>query len=199
MSDHPGRVLAMTDDAALQPETAWHLAALTAAAAVLAERAEGAGFDDAVPTCPSWTVADLVAHQGMAHRWAASNLRLDGAEIPSKTDILRTFPAADLLTWFADGVTELLGTFAATPPDVAAMVFLDDAPAPPAFWARRQAHETTIHPIDALAAGLGRYPADDGARRHRSRRRLQRDRRPAPPRAAEPRDRDHLSRPDGRP
>ena len=148
----------MTDDAALQPETAWHLAALTAAAAALAERAEGAGFDAAVPTCPSWTRADLVAHQGMVHRWAASNLRLDGAEIPSKTDILRTFPAADLLPWFADGVTELLGTFAATPPDVAAMVFLDDAPAPLAFWARRQTHETTIHSIDALAAGLGRYP-----------------------------------------
>ncbi len=43
-------------------------------------------------------------------------------------------------------------------PDVAAPVFLRDAPPPRAFWARRQAHETTIHAVDALAAELGRFP-----------------------------------------
>ncbi len=154
---------AAPQDAALQPEATWHLAALTVAAAARAERAEGAGLDATVPTCPGWTVADLVAHQGMVHRWAASNLRLDGADIPSTIEILRDVPAADLLPWFADGVTELLETFAATPSDVAAMVFLNDAPAPRAFWARRQAHETTIHSIDALAAGLGRYPTAEEA------------------------------------
>lgn len=153
----------MTDDAALRPDPAWHVAALTAAAARLAERAAAAGFDAAVPTCPRWTVADLVAHQGIVHRWAASNLRLDGANIPSKTEILQDVPTEGLLAWFRVGVDELLDTFAATPPDVAAMVFLNDARAPRAFWARRQAHETTIHSIDALAAGLGRYPTAEEA------------------------------------
>ena len=38
------------------------------------------------------------------------------------------------------------------------MVFLRDSPAPREFWARRQAHETTIHRADAVAAGLGRRP-----------------------------------------
>ena len=38
------------------------------------------------------------------------------------------------------------------------VVFLNDAPGPRAFWARRQCHETTIHSVDALAAALGRYP-----------------------------------------
>jgi hypothetical protein len=38
------------------------------------------------------------------------------------------------------------------------MTFLKDAPAPRDFWARRQAHETTIHMVDALAAKLGRAP-----------------------------------------
>ena len=38
------------------------------------------------------------------------------------------------------------------------MTFLNDAPPPREFWARRQAHETTIHMVDALAASLGRLP-----------------------------------------
>ena len=38
------------------------------------------------------------------------------------------------------------------------MVFLKDAPPPRRFWARRQAHETTIHSVDAVAAALGRWP-----------------------------------------
>jgi hypothetical protein len=44
------------------------------------------------------------------------------------------------------------------PDDVEALVFLNDAPAPKQFWARRQAHETTIHMVDALSAKLGLVP-----------------------------------------
>ena len=38
------------------------------------------------------------------------------------------------------------------------MVFLRDAPPPRRFWARRQAHETTIHSVDAIAARCRRWP-----------------------------------------
>jgi hypothetical protein len=38
------------------------------------------------------------------------------------------------------------------------MVFLPNAPPPRLFWARRQAHETTIHSVDAQAAELRRLP-----------------------------------------
>ena len=37
--------------------------------------ADRAGLRAPVPTCPDWTVRDLVAHQGMVHRWAAALLR----------------------------------------------------------------------------------------------------------------------------
>ena len=43
------------------------------------------------------------------------------------------------------------------------MTFLKDAPAPREFWARRQAHETTIHMVDAQSALLGREPSTDEA------------------------------------
>jgi uncharacterized protein (TIGR03083 family) len=67
-------------------------------------------------------------------------------------------PADRLLDWFRAGARELLDALRTADPDVPATVFLADPPAPRTFWARRQAHETTIHAVDALAAALGRLP-----------------------------------------
>lgn len=141
-----------------------YLALIERAAAALAARAEQAGLDAPVPTCPRWTVADLVAHQGMVHRWAASNLRMDGTGVPSKTQVLRDVPPEELIGWLSDGAHQLLATLRSVDPEVAAMVFLNDAPSPRQFWARRQAHETTIHAVDSQAAVLGRLPTADEAR-----------------------------------
>jgi uncharacterized protein (TIGR03083 family) len=118
-----------------------------------------AGLDAAVLTCPEWSVADLVAHQGMVHRWAAAHLRLDDTPVPSHSDFLASVPPDQLLTWFAEGVRELTETLRTVDPDVPAFVFLKDAPRPAHFWARRQAHETTMHSVDALSAVLGRFPS----------------------------------------
>jgi uncharacterized protein (TIGR03083 family) len=134
------------------------LEVLAESGAELAARAGAAGLDARVSTCPEWTVADLVAHQGMVHRWAAGNLRLDETPVPDEAEILRSVPAEQLLRWFVDGVRALLDTLRTVDPDVPARVFLRDAPPPRHFWARRQAHETTVHAVDALAAALGRVP-----------------------------------------
>lgn len=133
-----------------------HLEVLGAAAALLRERAVDAGSADQVPTCPRWTVIDLVAHQGMVHRWAVASLRGDSGHDSERS--LEEAAAGDLFAWYAAGVDELLTTLRSVPEDVKAMVFLRDAPPPRSFWARRQAHETTIHGVDALAARLGRIP-----------------------------------------
>jgi uncharacterized protein (TIGR03083 family) len=129
------------------------------AGAELVARAGAADVGAVVPTCPDWSVADLLAHQGMVHRWAAGNVRLDDAAVPDEAEILRTVPSDQLLSWFLDGVADLLRALREAAPDVAAVVFLKDAPPPRHFWARRQAHETTIHAVDALAAALGRVPS----------------------------------------
>lgn len=140
-----------------------YLAIIDRAAAALALRAARAGLEAPVPTCPRWRVADLVAHQGMVHRWAASNLRLDGARVPNKTEVLRDVPAEELIDWLTVGAHQLLTILRAVDRDVAAMVFLNDPPSPLEFWARRQAHETTVHSVDALAAALGRLPTAEEA------------------------------------
>ena len=132
-----------------------HLAVIEASAAVLIEQAEVAGFDAPVPTAPAWTARKLVAHQAMVHRWAAGNLT---GEAFTRTQTQIHDDETDLPAYFRAGVDHLLGVLRAVPDGVKAMVFLKDAPPPRRFWARRQAHETTIHGVDAVAASLGRVP-----------------------------------------
>jgi uncharacterized protein (TIGR03083 family) len=119
--------------------------------------ADRAGLGAAVPTCPGWTVRDLVAHQGMVHRWAAGLVRGEsGIDPDSLEEAGRAEP--DPLEWLRDGVIDLAETLTRAPDDLRAPVFLNDAPRPRDFWARRQCHETTVHAVDALSAALGRHP-----------------------------------------
>lgn len=134
-----------------------HVTAIAHGGRILRDAAAVAGLDAPVPTCPAWDVRELVTHQGMVHRWAAANLRGE-ADHRTGDSTAAAAAADDLLGWFDAGVEQLIGAFRAAPEDVTAMVFLNDAPAPKRFWARRQAHETTIHGTDAVAARLGRWP-----------------------------------------
>lgn len=123
---------------------------------------EAAGIDAPVLTCPDWTVADLARHLGQVHRWAAhivgeritdfADARADYAPVDADPDL------AALGDWVSQGSADLQAVLAASPDDLAALVFVKSAPPPRQFWARRQSHETTVHAVDALAARLGRLP-----------------------------------------
>ena len=139
-----------------------HLAALSRSGARLGDCAREAGLDAAVPTCPAWAVRDLVAHQAMVHRWATAHVRGEPTEaVASDAQILETVP--DLLSYYDEGVSALAGALRDAPADLEAFTFLKDPPAPREFWARRQAHETTMHMVDAQAAVLARPPTADEA------------------------------------
>lgn len=127
------------------------------ATAVLRNNAAGAGLDAAVPTCPGWTVRDLVTHQGLVHRWATATIRGVAARPDDEVEAGAS-AAVDLLEWLDDGLVDLLNALAAAPEDLDVPFFLLDAPPPRQAWARRQCHETTIHAIDSMAARLGRAP-----------------------------------------
>ena len=132
-------------------------AGLGEAATVLRANAMAAGLDAPVPTCPGWSVSRLVAHVGMAHRWAASHVNGSPADDPEVME-RAALSEPDLLGWFDDGATALLQAIVDAPDDLTAFVFLKNAPPAKVFWTRRQCHETTIHAVDALAARLGRPP-----------------------------------------
>ena len=143
-------------DAATDASTnrAGHLDALEHDGTMLAAAAESAGPDTAVPTCPGWTIRDLVRHQGEVHRWATIVVR-DGLSKPSAVpaDHLGPLPDDDeLIDWFLVGHARLLAALHAAPADLVAFRFLADPPPAAVFWARRQAHETEMHRIDAESA-----------------------------------------------
>ncbi len=127
-----------------------HLAALRREGVLLAEAAGRLRLETSVPTCPGWTVRDLLRHVGGIHRWAAMHVRearmrpVDGFR-----EAVDAWPMdADLLDWFRDGHARLLEALERAPQDLRCWYFLE-APSPLAFWARRQAHETAIHRADA--------------------------------------------------
>lgn len=134
-----------------------HVKAIQEHGVALADTAERAGLDASVPTCPDWTVRDLLGHQGQVHRWAATYVTTGRTD----TDVaLEDVPAdTELLDWFRSGHARLVDGLNTAPADLECWSFLP-APSPLAFWARRQAHETTIHHADAAAAAGARLDVD---------------------------------------
>ncbi|MFD1148965.1 maleylpyruvate isomerase family mycothiol-dependent enzyme [Saccharothrix hoggarensis] len=120
--------------------------------AALRAAAVAAGPDAPVPTCPGWTVRDLVDHLGRTHSWALRALRTppDG-ERPAADD--RPADWDELLAWGEATLAELADTLAGSPPDTPAWSFT--GPREYGFWSRRQAHETAIHRLDAEHARHG--------------------------------------------
>lgn len=130
---------------------------------LLADAAGQAGEHAPVPTCPGWTTGDLVRHTSTFHRWAA---RIVAGPLPGPVpeDPLPHAPTgAELLPWFRDGHDALLRTLRAADPDLECWAFLPAAPPPLTFWARRQAHETAMHRVDAESARGGELTPFDAA------------------------------------
>ncbi|HEX3789440.1 MAG TPA: maleylpyruvate isomerase family mycothiol-dependent enzyme [Pseudonocardiaceae bacterium] len=128
--------------------------------ALLAEVAGSTAPTARVPTCPDWALRDLLLHVGGVHRWATTIVREARAEpiaLVNSHDIVAELPTDDeLVDWFRAGHAALVDALAAAPADLACWTFMRTGSDSAAFWARRQAHETTIHRMDAEAA-VGRY------------------------------------------
>ncbi|GAA2673416.1 maleylpyruvate isomerase family mycothiol-dependent enzyme [Streptomyces lunalinharesii] len=124
---------------------------------LLADAADEAGPDATVPACPEWRMRDLVRHVGTVHRWVTGMVtepreqRRPLPELPELTD-------DELVPWLREGHHRLVLALHTAPADLRTWTFLP-APSPLAFWARRQAHETSVHRADAQqAAGVALTP-----------------------------------------
>ncbi|MFD8078500.1 maleylpyruvate isomerase family mycothiol-dependent enzyme [Streptomyces sp. NPDC059718] len=137
-------------------ETAEFIEVLRRDGGLLADAAEAAGLDAEVPSCPGWRVRELVRHQGVVHRWATRYVA-EGRRQPEPIEAEAPRDDASLLPWFREGHGLLVAALDAAPADLECWYFLK-APSPRAFWARRQAHETAVHRVDAELA-LGRAPS----------------------------------------
>ncbi|MEU3525638.1 maleylpyruvate isomerase family mycothiol-dependent enzyme [Streptomyces sp. NPDC038707] len=119
----------------------------------------GADLSATVPTCPDWSLEDLVRHLGGALRWVDALVRARAREnIPDERVPLFGGPeqrgdAAVLDTWLADAGERVVGALREAGPDAGVWTWAGWPTA--GFWARRMTHEITVHRADAtLAAGL---------------------------------------------
>ncbi|MFR9675691.1 maleylpyruvate isomerase family mycothiol-dependent enzyme [Streptomyces sp. TR02-1] len=132
--------------------TTGHIEALTREGSALLTAAEEAGWDAEVPSCPAWRIRDLVLHTGCVHRWASDYVAEGHAE--ARPIGSASMPDGEVAGWFRSGYRTLVERLEAADDTLACWSFLEGSPSPRAFWARRQAHETAVHRVDAeLAAG----------------------------------------------
>jgi uncharacterized protein (TIGR03083 family) len=126
----------------------------------------GADLSATVPTCPDWSLEDLVRHLGGALRWVDALVRARAREnIPDERVPLFGGPeergdAAALDAWLADAGERVVGALREAGPDAGVWTWAGWPTA--GFWARRVTHEITVHRADAaLAAGLPYEVAPD--------------------------------------
>jgi uncharacterized protein (TIGR03083 family) len=131
----------------------------------LGTAARAAGLDASVPSCDGWNVADLLSHQGRLHHWVTGIVKAGGATPTDHWSKLETPGPDAIFRWYEQGVGDLASVLDAAGPDAPAWSWTGDHRA--GMWARRMAHETSIHRWDAqLAAGapqaLDHFLAADG-------------------------------------
>jgi uncharacterized protein (TIGR03083 family) len=126
-------------------ETKDYIAALRRDGARLAEAA--ADLTLPVPSCPEWTVADLVWHLGRVHDfwWRMAS----GGEPDKRIEPERPVDA-ELVEWFAEGVEATAEALAGLDPKTPAWTW--SAQRDVGFIQRRMAQETAVHAWDTLAA-----------------------------------------------
>jgi uncharacterized protein (TIGR03083 family) len=124
-----------------------YITALRSNAAAAAQAARGAPMDATVPSCPEWTLRDLLHHLGSHHRWVAGNLDRppDGEMFRRRADPPDDSSVADWVERGADTLATKLSTMEAATPCWTWVPFDHSV----GFWARRTAHETAMHRWDA--------------------------------------------------
>jgi uncharacterized protein (TIGR03083 family) len=136
------------------------LAEVTDSTATLAALTAGADLTRQVPTCPEWTLRQLITHVGRAHRWAAENITTRASEpVP-----FRQVPGGRLpddpgehAAWLTDGAARLASAVRAAGPEP---LWTPVGKLPVSAWARRIAHETAVHRADGQIT-MGQEPVID--------------------------------------
>lgn len=134
-----------------------HLTALERDGAAFIEACAAAGLSTPVPTCGTWTVADLAWHVAGVHSFFATIV----AERRSSIDgiVAAERPAdGDLLTACRERHSALLEALRSAPDETPVWTWVADRSV--AFVRRRMAHETAVHRWDAERAAGREWAID---------------------------------------
>jgi uncharacterized protein (TIGR03083 family) len=126
-------------------------------AALLESVAGCPDLDVRVPTCPDWSVRDLVKHLTEVHRFWAAAVAAGPSERPPTPASADDSLSADLLTRSAAATQELVTALRAAGPAMGCWTWWADCDVPMTSGAvgRHQVQEAAVHAFDAqLAAGI---------------------------------------------
>ncbi len=138
----------------------WFCDRTEAEIALMARVASGADPASPVPTCPEWSVARLVRHTGIVHRWATHIVSTRSSTRIEQRDVEMGLPDAEAAYpgWLAAGAAPLAAALRSAGPGMAVWAWGADQSC--GWWARRMLHETTVHRADVEMA-LGTSPGID--------------------------------------
>lgn len=139
-----------------------HIRVVAAEGQRFAEAARRGPWDAPVPGCPGWDLRELVRHLTEIHLWASAIVaQRPGAalDLEDRSDLIASWPDLavfwpddeDLIDHYLRTNATLVDALESAASDLSVPTFLP-APSPLAMWARRQAHETSIHRFDAESA-----------------------------------------------
>lgn len=108
-------------------------------------------LSEPVPAVPGWTIEHVVRHAGKVHQWVSAALR-EPADAPLSSirrggDMPR---GPECLTTYRGALQDLLDEFTRRGPADPAPTM--EGPGTASWWARRQAHEASVHRIDVADA-----------------------------------------------
>jgi uncharacterized protein (TIGR03083 family) len=114
-----------------------------------------------VPTCPGWTLRDLIEHTGNVHRWQTEAARVDAGEFPDMSHERGITPGQSIADWFQEGVDRAVEVMSAVDPAATRWTWAKGPGDVAQWYFRRIAQETYVHRIDAeLTAGVPVTDAD---------------------------------------
>jgi uncharacterized protein (TIGR03083 family) len=107
----------------------------------------------AVPTCPGWSLKQLLRHVGRGDRWAAqivSERRDDYLDPRTVEDGKPPPDPDDAISWLYGGAQRLVDAVEQAGVETPVWTFL--GPRPANWWIRRRLHEVAVHRADAAIA-----------------------------------------------
>lgn len=128
----------------------WEIGAVRDAAMRISDLARGSDLATPVGHLNRWKIRDVVAHLGGVHRWATQIMIERSRSVPgfkkSKLD------GTELCDWFDEGARLLVDELRKTDFGEPCPTFNPGSDGNIEFWARRQAHESTVHRWDVERA-----------------------------------------------
>ena len=106
-----------------------------------------------VPSCPGWTMNQLLKHVGRGHLWSAQIVAERRHEPLDPRDVRGGKPPGDVdgaVAWLNAGAQAVIDAVDRVGAETRVWTF--NGPKPAGWWIRRRVHEATVHRADAVLA-----------------------------------------------